>query len=275
MDDPGNLPRSGNAHTENMTLGLTSQLLRRAGFRHAFFMRSGGVSAEPWASLNFSTASGDSTQAVAENLERAAGGLGIEAERIFYLSQVHGVENVVLEGGEDREQVLYQRGDITLSKQIGVGCGVRMADCAPVLIGDARSGAVAAIHSGWRGTVLGAAAAGVAALRELIGGEGELVAAVGPHIEHCCFEVGEEVAAEIAAVTPLGEAVVRRDKPKPHVDLRRVIERQLQEVGVVAVDHIPGCTMCDPARFHSYRRDGKRGGRMLAVVVAGQADPHR
>jgi YfiH family protein len=219
--------------------------------------------------LNFSSAGGDSPEAVAENLSRAATDLGITADQIFYLSQVHGRDARVLTGDEALADTLRSEGDITLSSHDGVGCGVRMADCPAVLIGDSQSGAVAAVHSGWRGTVAGAAPAGVEALRGLVGAPGELVAAIGPCIEQCCFEVGDDVAQQIAAASELGDDIVDRSRPKAHVDLRRVIEAQLRAVGVEQVDQVAGCTMCDPERFHSYRRDGVVSGRMLAVIAAG------
>ncbi len=251
-----------------MTLGLRSPLLEGAGFRHAFFGRQGGVSPPPWDTLNFSTASGDVVSAVGTNLQRAAAEIGVSAEHIYYLSQVHGCDHRVLLGQEDREALLFEEGDITLSSVPWVGCGVRAADCPAVLVADRVTGSVAAIHSGWRGTVAGVAAAGVAALRALINGPGDLIAAVGPHIERCCFEVGADVAAQLAAASDCGAAAVVHGFPKPHVDLRQVIEAQLRSVGVRDVDHVAGCTMCDAERFHSYRRDGPRSGRMLGVIVA-------
>jgi YfiH family protein len=255
-----------------VALGLTSDGLSAAGFRHAFFMRRGGVSEPPWATLNFSTASGDRPEAVGENLRRAARELGVDAARIYYLSQQHGCDVTVLSGAEDREQLLYVEGDVTASHAPTVACAVRMADCAGVLLADRRSGAVAAVHSGWRGTVQGVVAAGVRALEQLSnewrrGTSLDLVAAVGPHIEACCFEVGDDVAEQLASCTGLGEQVVDRSRAKPHVDLRAIIEAQLRTLGVGQVDHVAGCTMCDSERFHSYRRDGKRSGRMMAAIV--------
>jgi len=152
----------------------------------------------------------------------------------------------------------------------GVACGVRSADCGTLLIGDRVSGAVCAVHSGWRGTVQGAAAAGVRALRELVGAEGDLVVAVGPLIEACCFEVGDDVAAELAACSSRGEQAVDRSREKAHVDLRSILDAQLAEVGIAshAIDHVRGCTVCDRERFFSFRRDGKESGRLLSAVVA-------
>jgi YfiH family protein len=236
-------------------------------------MWQGGASPKPWESLNFSSASGDDKARVEANLERAAAELDVDPTRIYFLSQVHGIDHKVLLGSEAREAVLFEEGDITVSTTAGVACGVRMADCAAILLADPKSGAVAAVHSGWRGTVQNAARAGVHALRHAIGGNPALLAVVGPHIETCCFEVGADVASEIAACSPLGDTIVDRTHERPHVDLRRVIERQLLDAGVADVAHVRGCTMCDALRFHSYRRDGVKSGRMLAAIVARAASP--
>ena len=250
--------------------GLTSPLLDDAGFRHAFFTRQGGVSVPPWDSLSFAVSVGDNPEAVRENFARAAHWLGVDAGRLYVLSQVHGTAARLLTGAEDRDEVVRSVGDVTMSRITGVACGVRSADCVPVLVADRSSGAAAAIHSGWRGTVANATAAGVAALREAIGGRGELLAAIGPHIETCCFEVGEDVAAQLAGCSALGAAAVIGGGAggKARVDLRRIVRAQLEAVGVTEIDDVRGCSVCERERFHSYRRDGKRSGRMLSAIVA-------
>lgn len=249
---------------------LTSALLDGAGFRHAFFTRQGGVSAPPWDSLSFAASIGDDPAAVRENLRRAAGALGVDLGRLYMLSQVHGTASRVLAGDEDREEVIRSIGDITLSRAPGVACGVRSADCVPILVADRATGAVCAIHSGWRGTVANAAAAGVAALRDLVRGEGDLIAAIGPHIEACCFEVGEDVAEQLAGCSSIGRgAVWAEEGKKPRVELRRIVRAQLEAAGIprAQIDDVAGCTVCDRERFHSFRRDGKNSGRLLSAIV--------
>ena len=261
---PASRPTSGG----RVPTSLASPLLEQAGFSHAFFTRAGGVSRPPWDSLNFAAGTGDDPAAVRENLDRAARILGVPVARLYFLSQVHGVAAQVVAGDEDRDEVLRSVGDILVSRAPGVGCGVRTADCVPILIADRASGAVAAIHSGWKGTVANAAAAGVRAVRDLVGSRGDLLAAIGPHIEACCFEVGAAVAAELAACSPVGEAaVILGDKPR--VDLRRIVRAQLEAEGLAApaIDDVRGCTVSDKDRFHSYRRDGKVGGRLLSAIV--------
>lgn len=249
---------------------LTSSLLTREGFRHAFFTREGGRSRAPFDSLNFSRRVGDAEESVRENIELAAGCLGVPRSRLYFLSQVHGADVVSLTGTESPDEVVLRRGDVTLSIAPDVACGVRIADCVPILIADRASGAAAAIHSGWQGTALGVTCSAITALRKLIGGEGELVAAIGPHIERCCFEVGEEVAERLAACAPFEREVISRERgPKPHVDLRAIVRDQLRALGFDdhAIDDVYGCTRCDSARFFSYRRDKDRTGRHLAAIV--------
>ncbi len=266
---------------------LRSALLDAAGFRHAFFTRRGGVSPPPWDSLSFAASVGDDPARVAENVRRAASELGVDPARVYFLSQVHGTASQVLLGTEDRDEVTRSVGDITLSLARGVAACVRTADCVPVLVADLSTGAVAAVHSGWRGTVANAVAAGIEGLRALAGGQGELVAAVGPHIEACCFEVGDDVAEALVGCSTAGErALVRPGEPARgeagreeqrrtersslRVDLRRIVHAQLEAAGVDPdrIDDVAGCTCCDEARFHSFRRDGARSGRLLSGIVA-------
>lgn len=247
---------------------LESQLLRESGFRHAFFTRHGGVSEGPYASLNFSRSVGDEPERVEKNLALAAEALGVGTERIFFLSQVHGTGAVVLGGDERRETVVEMEGDALASRAPGLACAVRTADCVPVLVGDLKSGAAAAIHAGWRGIVRGVLEAGVAKLQEVAGGDVELVAALGPHIRLWAFEVGEDVADEIASVSPV-PCVVRRDGMKPHVRLDNIVRAKLSALGLKPerIDDVGGCTASEGERFFSYRRDGKVGGRHLSAIV--------
>jgi YfiH family protein len=247
---------------------LESTLLRDSGFRHAFFTRRGGVSEGPYATLNFSRAVGDAGERVAQNLALAGEALGLPPDRIYFLSQVHGNGAVRLNGDERAESTLEREGDAIVSRAPGLACAVRTADCVPILVADRRSGAVAAIHAGWRGIVRGVVEAGVSALRETAGGEPELVAALGPHIRLWSFEVDEEVAEELAAASPV-PCVVRRDGMKPHVRLDNIVRAKLAGLGLAQenIDDVGGCTVSEDERFFSFRRDGKVGGRHLAAIV--------
>jgi polyphenol oxidase len=152
-------------------------------------------------------------------------------------------------------------GDALVSKREPIG--IRVADCAAVLIADPASGAVAAAHAGWRGVV----ARAVPNVIEALGGPSQLLAAVFPCVGLDAFEVGEEVAQQIARVA--GPEVVRRSSAKPHVDLQRAVYSQLTASGLPAahVELVIGCTVSEPTAFFSYRRDGGVTGRHLAVIL--------
>jgi YfiH family protein len=157
---------------------------------------------------------------------------------------------------------------------------VRVADCVPLLVADRRTGAVAAIHAGWRGTAAGIAAAAVARLAEDYGSRPrDLVAAIGPAIRSCCYEVGPEVLgafrlaasdAEVAAWFAPGRS------DRLHLDVPRANRDQLVGAGIpVRQIYDSGlCTACDGSLFHSYRRDKERAGRLVGYIRAGTAEHH-
>ncbi|HEX3855143.1 MAG TPA: peptidoglycan editing factor PgeF [Polyangiaceae bacterium] len=246
---------------------LESALLRRAGFRHAFFTRRGGVSSGAYQSLSFSIAAGDSADNVRQNLERAGTALGVDSERIHFLSQVHGPVARTLDGTEVQSALINLEGDALLSRAPGLACGVRSADCVPVLLADRRSGAVAAAHAGWRGAVQGVVGATIDALRALVPNP-DLIAAIGPHISLQAFEVSADVAETILNAS-LDPHIVDRSHQKPHIDLRRMLRAELHAQGLddAAIDDVWGCTVLEPERFFSFRRDGKTSGRHLSAIV--------
>ena len=248
---------------------LESELLKAAGFRHAFFTRAGGVSEGPYRALNFSRAVGDAPERVAQNLALAGEALGVPAERIYFLSQVHGKAAIALRGDERTADVLELEGDALVGRTPGTAYGVRTADCVPILVGDRRTGAVASVHAGWRGIVRGVVEAGVLKLLEVAGDDVDLVAAIGPHIRGTAFEVSEEVAEELASASPV-PCVLRRAGMKPHVRLDNIVRAKLVALGVPhdQIDDVEGCTATEPERFFSFRRDGKIGGRHLSAIVA-------
>jgi polyphenol oxidase len=246
---------------------LESALLREAGFRHAFFTRRGGVSTGAYESLSFSSAAGDSPDNVRRNLQRAGLALDVDETRIHFLSQVHGRVAHTLAGNEAQSTLIQVEGDALVSRAPGLACGVRSADCVPVLLADRRSGAVAAAHAGWRGAVQGIVSASIEALRALAP-DPDLIAAIGPHISLAAFEVSEDVAETILKASRDPD-IVDRSRPKPHLDLRRMLRAELRWQGLkdAAIDDVWGCTVLEPERFFSFRRDGKASGRHLSAIV--------
>jgi YfiH family protein len=172
--------------------------------------------------------------------------------------QVHGtvVQRVGAQDGRGGEAVAIDAdGHATALR--GVGTMVLVADCLPVVLGS--EGAVAALHAGWRGLAAGVLEEGVRAVREL-GGEGDVVAVIGPGAGPCCYEVGEEVHAAFAA-DPSG--LSRREGR--NLDLPGFARVRLEAAGVARVEHVGGCTICDE-RYFSHRREGPRAGRQAGVA---------
>ncbi len=243
-----------------------SALLADAGFRHAFFTRNGGFSVGPYRSLNFSFAVGDSSEHVDGNLGLAAKALEVGPTRLFFPAQVHGTNAVEVTGTESQLDVVTTEADALVSGALDVACGVRTADCIPILIGDTKTGRVAAVHAGWRGLQRGVIAG---AARQLGGQAEHWVAAIGPHISVTEFEVSEDVAELLSACSQAEDAVLREPGKKPHVSLLAIARAQLQATGMGAanIDIVEGCTKSEPQAFYSFRRDGKLGGRHLAAIV--------
>ncbi len=246
---------------------ITSPLLQRAGVRHGFSTRKGGVSDGRYATLNVGGKWGDDPERVAHNRRRLAAAGAFELGRLFTARQVHGARVAVVVEGVLPERVAEVEADVVVSLVPGTTCGVFTADCVPILVSD-DEGRVAAAHAGWRGTVAGAAQAAVEALVSVGARRESIRAALGPSICVRCFEVGEEVAAEFDRVAP--SSVRRAPGEKPHVDLQAANRALLLDAGL-APDHLdaaPPCTACDRERFFSFRRDGAGIGQHLSFVVA-------
>jgi YfiH family protein len=248
---------------------LASEKLRRAGFLHGFSTRFGGVTHDLGSDGELSFHAHPDR---AENVRRVASVVGFDPGALYQTTQVHGAK--VARAGGDREATLAEEADAIVAfpstdpHMPALAVGVRVADCVPVLVGDAHTGAVVAIHAGWRGLVSGVVAAGVGALRATE--RSKLVAAIGPSIGPCCFEVGADVAGKIAIACGDGDVVVREDaeRRKAFVDLRRAIRVELRREGLsdANIEDVGGCTRCDPDQFFSFRRDGEKSGRHLAVI---------
>ena len=256
-------------------LFITSKLLSAAGVAHGFSVRTGGVSAGAFSSLNLSVSVGDTKEAVDENTRRLADAAGVK--RIASAHQVHGdrVMAATIEGAlrEVFPATVEQPdgADAVLALDDGVAAGVRIADCFPILLFAEDQGTAAAVHSGWRGTRLSIAARGVRALQQASGADPtRILAAIGPGIGRCCYEVSLDLASMFRELFGPEAADDLAGNPKPHLDLRYCIERALCAAGVPPerIEQVAGCTSCDIGAFFSHRRDKGRTGRHLAFISA-------
>lgn len=248
---------------------LRSARLAALGFRHGFSTRAGGVSPPPFETLDFALLR--DPELLRENVRRLGLAIGFEPGALHQARQVHGRE-VLVADGHPAEMASREADAVVAAPGSGHAVAVRVADCVPVLLADPETGWVGAAHAGWKGVearVLGAT------LEAMGGARPAMVAAIGPCIGPCCFEVGEDVAERIAAVSAPSVVARRTDAGKAFVDLRAAARAQLRALGLAdeAIEDVPGtgsegCTRCDGARFYSYRRDGDASGRLVGVVVA-------
>ncbi len=263
-----------------MKLFVTSKLLSGAGIVHGFSLRTGGVSSGAFSSLNLSVSVGDAEAAVRENLDRLGEEAGLRGH-VATAHQVHGDRVVDArlrevfastepDGGDDerrsRDSGPLVEADALLALTDGA-VGIRVADCVPILI--AAEGAAAAVHSGWRGTRLRIAARAVRALQHAAGADpARMLAAIGPCIGRCCYEVSPELAASFRALFGPDAADDPARGPQPHLDLRYCVEQALALAGIPAdrIEQVEGCTSCDTSAFFSHRRDKGRTGRHLAFI---------
>lgn len=151
-------------------------------------------------------------------------------------------------------------GDALWTDRSGLALSVITADCVPIVL--AGPDGIAAIHAGWRGLVNGVIPA---TLRELPGPLSEWTAWIGPAIGACCYEVGEDVAAQVMAVSG-PEVAVPGPAGRPHLDVPGVARRLLAAAGVGEVLWLVRCTRCDEEKLESYRRNGKGAGRNIAFI---------
>lgn len=260
-----------------------SSLLRETGVIHAFSTRLGGVSAVPFDSLNLGNPSGcenpDADEHLIENYRRLQDAIGASQMPHAWVRQVHGRSVELLERepeneyGETLEAALRDRfsgqmsADAIVSTVPRVLLTIRVADCVPILLASKDGKIVAAAHAGWRGVVGNIVEKTVRSLHEAGAAPHDLIAAIGPCISVANFEVGNEVAAEFAS-RGLGDAVSQSGSEKPHVDLQRAVQMQLERAGVLSTDAHPFCTFRDAVDFYSHRRDQGLTGRLAAVIAA-------
>ncbi|WP_039374031.1 peptidoglycan editing factor PgeF [Pandoraea fibrosis] len=243
--------------------------------RAVFTTRAGGVSQGPQATFNLGYKADDDPGAVRTNRALLAARTGVPSA---WVAQVHGPRVVDAQAALDAVNAGDPlQADASVTSAAALASTVMVADCLPVLLCDAQGRAVGAAHAGWRGLCAGVIEQTVQALRARLpqgGADAQVIAWLGPCIGPQTFEVGPEVReaflaaatpeerdATSAAFVPHGDAVVG----KSLADLCALARLRLAREGVTSVSGGQWCTVSDPARFYSYRRD-RTTGRMAALV---------
>ena len=248
-----------------MTLSpITSDLLH--GVTHGFFTREGGVSGGIYASLNAGRGSADDGEAVMENRRRVTAHLG--AEVLVSLHQVHSPDVLVVTG-PFRER---PKADAMVTTTPGVAIGVLSADCTPVLFSDANAGVVGAAHAGWKGALAGVLETTIDAMEDLGARRENILAAIGPVISQCAYEVGPEFVDRFLDNDPENARFFAGGQgDRAMFDLPGFCLQRLRTAVVKEAAWTGHCTYSDERRFYSYRRACHRSetdyGRLVSAIM--------
>ncbi len=241
----------------------------KAGIRHGFFTRAGGVSTGLYRGLNVGVGSQDARENVTENRRRVAAWMGVAPERLLTLYQIHSADAVVVREPFSGER---PKADAMVTDRPGIALGALAADCGPVLYADAQAGVIGAAHAGWKGALTGVLEATIDAMEGLGAKRERIVAVLGPSISADNYEVGPEFVERFVAGEPANAAYFSPSAKAGHFmfDLNRYTVDRLRRAGVAA-DMLGRCTYAGEDDFYSYRRTTHRQepdyGRQISAIV--------
>ncbi len=242
------------------------------GLSHAVFTRRGGVSPEPWASLNVGGTVGDAPERVAENRQRSFQALGCSMDSVYDVWQVHG-KDVVRVTAPRPAHVPHLQADAMLTDQPGVTLFMRFADCVPIFLYDPLREVVGLVHAGWLGTVQRVAAHTVQAMQAWYNSRPEnTLAGIGPSIAPHHYPVGTEVVEQVQNAFGKDSSgflhPVRMGNGNSAVqfDLWSANRLILEQAGVRQIEVAEICTACHLEDWYSHRGEGGRTGRFGALI---------
>lgn len=232
---------------------------------HGFLTRIGGVSPAPYASMNFDARDTDTIENVARNKALFHEAFNIAPCKLVTVSQVHGKDVLVIEGGIPKKPV---EADAIITAETGVAIGMMTADCQPILLFDPVNKAVGAVHAGWKGTALGIVVETGELMWKKYGTRPEdLIVSLGPCIGPCCYKVGWNVLDEYMARHREADCFSEKDGLRMDINKANMIQLSLIGVKEENISDDAVCTACNPELFFSYRKDNGRTGRQLSFIM--------
>lgn len=234
----------------------------------AVFTRQGGVSPQPWDSLNVGGSIGDEIERVRANRIRSFQAMGRTPDSIFDVWQVHSADVVYADAPRPLDSA-YQKADIILTDNSQVTLFMRFADCVPILLHDPKKKIVGLVHSGWLGTVRGAVRSAVEAMEARYGSDpGDILAAIGPSIGVDHYEVGEDVIAQVnQAFGADAQSLLEPHGERLHFNLWAANRLLLERAGVNQIEVAGICTACNEADWFSHRGQKGKTGRFGALLA--------
>lgn len=248
-----------------------------AEINHAFLTRTGGISKGAFSSLNFDLRDGDSMERVVYNLVKTAKLFGFDESKLVTVNQIHSDDIFIMDRKDYNMLGKYPAfsskkisADAIITNLRGIAIAVLTADCAPIILFDPLNTAIAIVHAGWKGTLKKIAQKTILSMSEKFGTSVEtLVAAIGPCIGECCYNVDKSVIKLFKNTFPDYKEFIKLEKSDWKLDLKRANYIQLVYAGLLkkniwTANH---CTSCRKDLFFSYRRDNKKTGRQLSFVM--------
>ncbi|MGZ9222094.1 MAG: peptidoglycan editing factor PgeF [Anaerolineales bacterium] len=236
--------------------------------RHAVFTRHGGVSPDPWGSLNVGGTVGDDLARVRKNRMLSFEALNCEPDTIFDVWQVHSAD-VVCARAPRPEGESYRQADIILTDRPEVTLFMRFADCVPILFHDPRRGIIGVAHAGWMGTVRGVATAAIQSMSEQYGSNpSDILACIGPSIGPDHYEIGADVILQVMQkFGDESELFLKSHHGKIHFNLWEANRVLLERMGVGQIEVSGICTACHTQDWFSHRAEKGRTGRFGALIA--------
>ena len=253
-----------------------SALFKEYGIKHAFFTRRGGVSEGAFESLNFAKGIGDiqdRQENVIKNYRIASNVFGLSESDVCRSYQTH-TNNVIFVSEKDRGTGVTKEkfsfgvdGLVTDTKDLLLS--VRTADCVPVLLCNKQATVCAAVHAGWRGTLGNITKNAIAVMEQHGAKKCDIIAAIGPCIGQCCYEVGKELFEYFTKENKNYADFFKPKGEKYMLDLKglNAYILTLNGIGSDSISVSESCTKDDEYNFFSHRRSGKNRGTMSAFIT--------
>lgn len=235
--------------------------------KHAIFTRHGGISPEPWGSLNVGGTVGDDLARVRENRNISFRAMERNPESMFDVWQVHSADVVCARAPRPTGES-YRQADVILTDQEDVTLFMRFADCVPLLLHDPRTAVIGVAHAGWMGTLRDVATSSINAMRKNYGSNpADILVGIGPSIGPDHYEIGADVILQV--MQKFGddsERVLKSHSGKIHFNLWEANRMLLERAGVQHIELSGICTACNTGDWYSHRAEKGRTGRFGALI---------
>lgn len=254
-------------HIKNGVISYSFESFNNKQVQVEVISRHGGVSPQPWDSLNLGGTVGDSAGNVQKNKNHVIQAFNLDSERIYDVWQVHSSDCIYTTKGRASAEA-HKRADIIITDEPDLALMMRFADCVPLFIYEPVQKAVGIAHAGWVGTAKNVAGTLVQAMVDQFGSKPfDLLAGIGPAICIDHYPVGNEVVDAIEKTIGTSiQLVTKVIEGKKHIDLKKCNELQFRNTGVVQVENSEICTACDYEDWFSHRKGNGKTGRFGAFI---------